>query len=198
MSMKDFRISPKDLSLEVGLYLIRKPKSLTSEMLSSLQKKVEKDDLIVSLERLFKGRESALVLYGPKNLLLNFSKNLDLLEVEDYSQVALDASAWEIGVREKDYPISGSLFSQFPKLEVQEQVWYQMVLQIKKRAEGKFRCQIRAASLSSDRKRLKELSQNLHEPFSSLQIMDFYKKRSIGKLDLLLSNDEIIKLWSLP
>lgn len=194
--MKDFRISSKDLTLEMGLYLIRKPKSLTSDLLASLQKRVEKDDLIVSLERLFKGRESALVLYGPKNLLLNFSKNLDLLEVEDYSQLSKDASAWEIDVREKDYPISGSLFSQFPKLERQEQVWYQMVLQIKKGADRKFRCQIRAAFLSSDRKRLKELSQNLQ--VSSLQIMDFYKKRSIGKLDLRLSNDEIIKLWSLP
>lgn len=206
--MKDFWISPQDSTQDVGTFLIRKPKFLTSTLLDSMKERVEKDDLIVSLERLFKGGESALVLYGSKNLLLNFSKNLDLLELEDYSQQSKDASAWEIGVREKDYDTSGSLFSQFPKLERQEQVWYQIVLQSKKGAEGKFRCQIRAAVYSKNKERLKELSQNLQvpkngfvkipKPFSSLQIMDFYKKRSIGKSNLRLSTVEIIKLWSLP
>lgn len=207
LSMKDFKVTPGDFGGDLGLFLIRKPKALTSHVLASLGQMIAKEDLIISLERLFKGGESALVLYGPKKILSSFGGTLDLLELEDYAQADKDAHGWEIGVRKGEQPVSSSLFYHFPKLNRQEQVWYQLVLRPKNGKKG-FRCQIRAAVLSEDRKRAEELYEALlpkggnfskiPKSFSNSQIMDFYKKRSMGQSDFVLSSDAIIKLHQLP
>lgn len=210
LSMKDFREEPQDFSSDNCLFLIRKPHVLTPKLFDWLHINCERDRVIVSLERLFKGGESALTLYGPKKILVPLVSSLDLIELEDYVREEIKVSVWEIGVRNlKHNRVEKSLFSDFPKLGQSEEVWYQIVLQAQKGESKKFIAQIRVMVLISDEHRKKEVSGVLQvqkgplikipQKFSSLQMMDFYRKRSmIGRDQLKLTGEEIAKLWNLP
>lgn len=209
LSMKDFKQSPQDFSTDNGLFLIRKPYALTLELFDRLHLNCVQEGLIISLERLFKGGESALVLYGPKRMLLNLTQSLDLIELEDYPR-SEEILIWEIGVRTpKHYQVEESLFLDFPKLLSNEQVWYQIVLQAQKGESKKFIAQIRVIVLISDENRRNEISRVLQagrgsfmkvpKPLSSETLMNFYMKRSLlGKTFLKLTGEEISKLMSLP
>lgn len=83
-SMVNFRQNPKDLSSDWGIFLIGKPENLTDELLDSLYQVCLKKRLIISLERLFKGNRSALVVFGERSIINQFSQTLSLLELEDY------------------------------------------------------------------------------------------------------------------
>lgn len=210
LSMKDFRQEPQDFSLDNSLFLIRKPHGLTIKLFDWLHLNCERDGVIIGLERLFKGGESALTLYGPKKILTPLVPSLDLIELEDYVREEINVPVWEIGVRNlKHNRVEKSLFSDFPKLFQGEQVWYQIVLQAQKGKSKRFIAQIRVMVLISDANRKKEVSGVLQarqgllikipQKFSSLQMMDFYRKRSmIGRDSLKLTGEEIAKLWSLP
>ncbi len=78
-SMKDFQEVPIS-NFGYTLFLIRNPHSLD---LDKLYKFALDGDFIFSLERLFKGEESALVIYAP-NHLANSLQELDLVPLEDY------------------------------------------------------------------------------------------------------------------
>lgn len=209
LSMKDFQEKAQDRNPSSSLFLIRNTSSLNPDFLSNLHEIIAKTGLIVSLERLFKGLESALVIFGPKDILLPFGPGLNLLEIEDYCEVTTPITAWEMDIDEsiKSNQIS-SVFSQIPKLYDNEQVWYQMVLKVEKSEEHKFSGQIRIIIVSSDSKRRLELSSALQtdskplvksiKPYSSLQIAQFYKERSIGKTQIKLTGEEIIRLWAFP
>ena len=209
LSMRDFEEGPQDFGAENGSFLIRKPHPLTAELFDFLYKVMRKDNVIISLERLFKGGESALVLYGPKKALSTLTQSLDLIELEDYIN-GKDPNIWQIGTKTlgEYHKITKSIFADFPKLLDGEQVWFQMVLQPDKKLRH-FKGQIRAVSLSSDPRRKKQLSVALQTPknqllklplpFSSIQMIDFYKKRSIvGRTRIELTDGDIIKIWSLP
>lgn len=209
LSMRDFGKSPQDFAQYNSLFLIRKVDALTPKLLEWLYQRTEKSGKIFSLERLFKGSESALVIYGPSKMLLELTSTLDLIELEDYARQEVEASVWEMGVKGKVGPQKESLFLDFPKLDKGEQVWYQIVLQAQKGKNSQFSCQIRVAVLSSDLKRRKKLSEALQTPkrhfvkipqaFSTTQILDFYRKRSmVGRTYAKLTEDEIVKTWKLP
>lgn len=187
-SMKDYREIPEKSGQSYGLFLIRKSESLTKELLVIIHDNFLKKEGIISFERLIKGDKSALVVFGPKNILVNFKDMLSLLELEDYTGVNIkDASAWEVGVKDGHY------FKNFPSLSGDEQFWWQLVLSAKKGKSAPdklFQGQIRAVVICGDHSRrtyLTQILQNLSpgrfvklpQAFSTEQIIDFYQKRSL-------------------
>ncbi|MBI2600289.1 hypothetical protein HYW43_05220 [Candidatus Daviesbacteria bacterium] len=131
-SMKDYQEIPSQAGEEYGIFLIRKPFQFSSDVLASLHRDCLNLGLIISFERLVKGAKSALVIYGPKKLLVNHQKMLDLLELEDYATNAKDGiSAWEVGLRGSKKPTTEDVknyFKMFPSLSENEQFWWQLVL----------------------------------------------------------------------
>ena len=213
-SMRDYQESPKHSKVEYGLYLIRNTSGLTTYILGLIHDQIVKKGLLFSLERLFKGSKSALVIYGPKNILTDFSEKLNLLELEDYTSIDKEQMmAWEVGVRkpklaEKEILNIDNFFKNFPLLSDTEQFWWQLVLQAKPKKEGGlFTGQIRAVVYCEDfdrRKKLSDVLQNLPpkhfmkvpKPFTSGQILEFYQTRILDKSETnpTLTPEEILKL----
>lgn len=190
-SMADFEENPQEKKDHYGLFLIRNPIALNVSLLDSLHERIIKMGLIISLERLIKGRESALVIFGPKEVLRHFVSVLNLLELEDYTRNLNDQiSAWEMGLKSPDKEVIENSFESFPLLEKDEQFWWQIVLLAKEDGGDKyFESQIRAVVLCSDDRRRVKLASILQnsnagrlikvpKPFTSLQIFEFYRKRS--------------------
>lgn len=148
-----------------GLFLIRKPQNLTEKTLIGFQKATQKSGQIISLERLFKGSKSALVILGPKKLLLEF--DLDLLELEDYTKVeGKKVSAWEI-----KKPLS------FEKLNLSgdDQLWLQFVIQAQKNG---FILQMRVVLVTSSAERKHQDSTEAYLRFTQRRIAPLGKKAS--------------------
>lgn len=170
-SMKDYHEIPHKSDLEYALFLIRSPTNLNPEFLQTFQQKSAKKGLIISFERLFKGSESALCVFGPKEVLRSIA-GLNLLELEDYSSDfnTDNTSVWEVDFKAVDNP-----FSDLPELGPDEKFCWQVLL------SGKH-IQIRAAVFSKDpKKRLELVFSKLPRPFSNSQMIEFYKTRSVDK-----------------
>lgn len=170
-SMKDYHEIPQKSNLEYSLFLIRQPQVLTEHLLQEIVASLSKGGLVVSFERLFKGRESALCVFGPKEVLGSYAA-LNLLELEDYSANfnTENTTVWEVDFKAVDNP-----FSDLPQLEADEKFCWQVLL------SGKH-IQIRAAVFSKDpKKRLELVFSKLPRPFSNSQMIEFYKTRSIDK-----------------
>lgn len=187
-SMKDYQEIPQKPKEEYGLFLIRRLENFKPVILESILKYTTAKNLIISIERLFKGNQTALTVFGPKAVLQKFSDELDLLELEDYMRNlnSKDVSVWEMGARNAgkfNHDNLSNIFQNFPSLEEDDQFFWQVVL-------GKDRSQIRAALYSQKparRKDLVPLLQNLGtlvkvpKPFSGEQMMGFYRCRSLSK-----------------
>src|SRR5437870_4004856 len=100
-SMRDYQENPGHFKIEYSLFLIRSPEALNINVLKAIEVELSKENLIISLERLFKGTKTALVIFGPKIILQKFSTTLNLLELEEYTKQAKDGqiSVWEMGVK---------------------------------------------------------------------------------------------------
>ncbi len=206
ISMEDFPRSPEDFNKENSLFLIRNPGAFNVQSLSSLYRVLVDKGLIISLERLIKGSQAALVIYGPKAVLKPFAHSLNLLELEDYTPKATSYSAWEFGLKKaKQTPIE-SIFSNFPPMEGNEHVWYQMVLQAQRGNPDQFWAQVRAIVISPKMHKRDRLLRILStkgfakflQPLSSQQILDLYKQRSIvEKKHFKIKSEDIAKLLSL-
>lgn len=135
-SMKDFQDKPEKLGSQYAPFLIRNTTALTEDLLKQLHNEIFKKGQLISLERLFKGLRSALIIYGPKEILVRYSEPLKLIELEDYTGVNIEhLSVWEVGVKEltslkENLP---NLFKELPQLLDQEQFWWQLVLRPKSR-----------------------------------------------------------------
>ncbi len=66
-----------------SLFLIRNKNEFNLDLLNKLHYLFQSTDSFFSLERLFKGTQSALLIYGPKSTLVTVPQ-LNLLELEDY------------------------------------------------------------------------------------------------------------------
>lgn len=189
-SMKDYQEIPQQGKAEYGLFLIRKPSGFNTMFLDELLIKTKGVNLIVSIERLFKDKKSALLLFAPKNILQNFFDQLDLIELEDYtpSLSVKDTVVWEVGFK-KNIPneIMPNIFSAFPDLLGNDQFFWQVIL-------GGKRTQIRAVLYSEDPARLQMLATALQQlgipmlhkvplPFSNEQMLQFFKSRSTSRED---------------
>ena len=209
-SMSDFRIFATP-GKKYSLFLIRNIAVLDSLILQQLHPLVIKDKSLISIERLFKGKESALVIFGPRDILLNFKDQLSLLELEEYSTIQTeDFNTWEMGIKPQVKLEVKKAFSEPLELLDNEQFWWQIVLQpvIDKKQQPFFYTQVRAVFLYANQQRSDEVApklQNLTQgflvkipkPFTKKQILQFYQKRSIGKDEYNpnLSSEDILKLF---
>ncbi len=195
-SMKDYQEIPLKSKEDYALFLIRNTENLTAPVLASIREHIVKDGLIISFERLFKGKRMALTIFGPKRILEKFADSLALLELEDYSLNlnTADVHLWEMGSKSKDLkePVSPDIFKNLPSLGDEEQFLWQVVLGASGNKTPEFQSQIRAAVYSKDPARrmdLVPLFQNMAtgelvkvpKPFSHEQMMSFYRLRSLGK-----------------
>ena len=203
-SMHDFEIKPSS-KLEYGAFLIRNLKNLNPESLTHLFSDLAKSNLLISFERLFKGHEGVLVVYGPKNILLNYQEQFNLLELEDYTNINLNSvSIWEVGVRD----ITG-FRDKFPDLLPNEQIWFQIILRANKKSSSIIPTRVRVVLTSQGGDRLKELTKEFQDnyqsilpkvpkPYSKSQVFEFYRKRSFikeGGRDINLKIEDILNLW---
>lgn len=195
-SMKDYQEIPFKSKEDYALFLIRNTENLTAQVLASIREHLVKDGLIISFERLFKGKRAALTIFGPKRILEKFADSLALLELEDYSLNlnTADVHLWEMGSKNKDLKeqISPEIFKDLPSLGDEEQFLWQVVLGAKGDKTQAFQSQIRAAVYAKDPARRRDivpLFQNMPtgelikvpKPFSHEQMMSFYRSRSLGK-----------------
>lgn len=197
-SMKDYQVIPQTSKLEYGLFLIRQPQAFNLTFLEILHQAMLKEGLTASFERLFRGGESALTVYGSKKMLDQFKTDLNLLELEDYINNfdSRNSLLWEVGTKKDGRSDNNSfenIFQDFPVLDREDQFFWQVVFQARKENKDRsFQTQIRAvvyAKNSQTRKNLAPSLQNLAagkltkvpKPFSSDQIMTFYKLRSLSK-----------------
>lgn len=185
LSMRDFQEVPNS-GVEYGLFLIRNPARFSADILDLIHSQITKEGLIVSIERLFRGNKSTLVIFGPKKVLKSLPQ-LNLLELEDYTDVNRgDLNVWEVGVRSSKDAHSNvkSFFKDLPQLDMEEEFWWQIVL------GPSFKSQIRAVIASANSQRRQDLSQKIQrldlgrltkipKPFTQDQILDFYKQRSL-------------------
>lgn len=191
LSMKDFPDLPNKKNY--GVFLIRNPQNLTLELLNLILIKSSKGE-IISFEHLFKGENEALVIFGPKNIVSEY-QSLNLLELEDYTDVDAKIQAWEVSMKEE-------FSSKIPPLLDSEQFWWQVTTQGKKE---NFQAILRAVVISDREGRVKELFNILNSyglvkkplPLTSEQILENYKERSLTPLskDLYyLSSSQVLKL----
>lgn len=210
LSMRDYQEIPHHSKVEYGLFLIRNIEGLNVQTLDLLRHRLQKDGLIVSIERLFKGKQAALTIFGPKNILDQFKEQLNLLELEDYT---LDlnheeTAIWEVGVKNNQLPAGvENIFNNLPKMHSEDQFLWQIILSPKGEKDLSFQTQIRAAVFSKDhvrRKTITPILQNLHvdklvkipRPFTPEQMVEFYKLRSLS-LDTkgpVLGPEDVLRL----
>ncbi len=198
-SMRDFQEIPGE-DEGYSLFLIRKPQELTVETLKLLYDNFLKSGQVISFERLFKGDRSALVIFGPVRLTAVL-KNLDLLELEDYTNVSPEqVLVWEMGVKHKRQ-VGGNIFGTFPPLGSAEHFWWQLML------SHSFKPQIRAVVVSADpqkREAVSDLIENLSRDrlvrlprgFSNARMLEFYQQRSFKKSNgnPTISTEEVVSL----
>lgn len=212
-SMRNFREVPQAQEEDYGLFLIRKTINITLDLLDQLHTLILKEGFIVSFERLFKGSESTLVLFAPRRIAQNYLDLLDLIEIEDYTDVPKEGIlGFEMGTKESNYNNNKNLqnfFVNFPKLEDTETIWWQLIIMAKK--DRFFEIVPRVVIRGRDLIRAAEIEKKLHhlaggflikipKPYSIGQILQFYQQRNFGK-DMhnpTITSNEVLNLIRLP
>lgn len=209
-SMRDYSEIPGSSAVEYGLFLIRSKDNFTSSLLDSLHQEISKQGLIISIERLFKGVQSVLVVFGPKSICQDYAVVLNLLELEDYTAVdAGSVSLWEMALKNS----TASFFKNLSLLSKDEQFWWQLILLPTKAQKGRakyFQSQIRAAVFCVDKSKRESLVDSIQSlapeqfikkpvPFSNDQILEFYRQRSLIKnpSNQSLASAEVLQLSQL-
>lgn len=203
-SMRDFTHIP-NADKEYGIFLIRNTSALNKHLLDEFIEYLVKSGAHISFERLFKGNQSTLVVFGPKKLLLEYGDILNLLELEDYTNVEIEnISAWEVGIRENGQWIAdkGQLFKKLPNLLQNEHFWWQVIL------SSSLKPQIIGVLTTNDKSRKHSLVESLYnlapdlffklpKAFSNAQFLDIYKKRGFVKENKnpKFSTEKILQLF---
>lgn len=130
--MRNYREVPSP-KLSYGVFLIRNELGLTDGLIKTLYQSLLVERSIISLERLFKGEKTALVIFAPHQVILKYQTVLNLLELEDYSQnINLDAvSIWDVAAT-ADFDNLGQfnkLKESSEHLQENDQFFWQLVLQ---------------------------------------------------------------------
>lgn len=205
LSMRDYQQNLLDSELVYGLFLVRRTTNITQDFLDSLSKRLSGS--LISFERLFKGNETTLLIFGPKEILLKFYPQLDLLEIEDYAVKKQDVSSlsgWEFTFKNGLFS-KERLYENFPKLSNEEEFWLQFILRPVK--DKVFRGKIRAIIFSKDsvsKATLADSLQNLSpkhliklpKAYSDKQIVDFYIRRDSGQQEtqVTLNASQVLNL----
>lgn len=206
-SMRDFQLKPEKLKLEYSLFLIRNATNFNDEFLKSIHSTISSGGLIISIEKLFKGQRSALVIFGPKLVLNKFQSDLDLLELEDYSRKfdSKDLYAFETSKKGKIEPNDIKIkLTPLVTLADSEQFWWQLTLQAQNsKNKDLFNGIIRGVIIASEDK--KRLIQNLSSidqlklakipsPYSNRQLLEIYRERILPTKAQNFSVGEILQL----
>lgn len=131
--MRDFAHSPSEKDA-YGLFLIRNPQALTSQIIDQIHKGGLREGSLISLEKLFKGDKKALVIFAPIATVRDFVEPLGLLELEEYnSDVSVENTfSFEMGSKDSTlFHLTNipSLTKHIPKLSSDSQIWWQIILQ---------------------------------------------------------------------
>lgn len=193
LSMSDFRVFAVP-GKKYSLFLVRNIEKFDDGMLQKLHTLIYKKKYLISLERLFKGDKSALVVFGPRDILINFKSDLSLVELEDYTKnIEGDFVAWEMGIKIEQLKPNATFLKNTPPLLSSEQFWWQVVLApISQKGEDIFTTQIRAVFNYDSEERNKQITPILQslsdgflvkvpKPYTKEQILAFYQKRSLEK-----------------
>lgn len=187
LSMRDF----SDVLVEksgYSLFLIRNISNLDKDLLDLIISEINSKGAYISLERLFKGRQSTLVVFGPKKILSLYTDQLGLLELEDYTDVNVEnVSGFEVGIKNSgDWEVNPKLFDKIPNLYDTEEFWWQVII------SNSSKIQISAVVLSDNLDRRGQLVKDIEnlapdmvlklpKVFSNSQMLDLYKHRSFRK-----------------
>ncbi|MBI4037044.1 hypothetical protein HY385_01330 [Candidatus Daviesbacteria bacterium] len=184
-SMADYRERPGYFATPYALFLVNHPEILFSSAWP--------ENLIISLERLFKGQKRAWVIYGPAHYLRPKTA-LGLVEIEDYSKKSFPASiAWEMGTKTAlgQSSIDNLMNQALLEIRDNEECWWQVVAQPKK--GNTLQAIIRVSVQTNDVKRAQDLQKIIldtagktglvliPEVYSSPQILKFYQERSLPR-----------------
>lgn len=198
-SMRDYQEITQTPKMDYGLFLIRKLENFDESILNAIRDLTHSEKLTISIERLVKGKKSALTIFGPKKILSSFTGKLNLLELEDYAAGwnSKEVFTWEVGMKDSKNLSLGdfnNILRNLPEFADEDQFFWQVILSPKgqQKKNNFFQTQIRAAFFSKDPRRKKifaPLLQNLNtggltkisKPFSMEQTMDFYRLRSFNK-----------------
>lgn len=188
-SMRDFQDLP-DKNTSLGLYLIRRVDNLSIDTLNKLyevcQNKQKKGiPLIFSFEKVLKGEDLALLVFGPKEVLNNFNE-LELFEVEEYLKMDVKhIQAFELEKKSEDIknPLdSNSEIFKGLKLDTLEYIIFQIVLSTDLSKINTFQVNIRSVVVSQEANKRVDLSKMLNsnlEKFASLKRVDNVRSSSI-------------------
>lgn len=205
-SMKDFEQVPGG-GVEYGLFLVRNKLALNLETLEKIRQYIEEAGAIISFEKLFKGTDNAVAIYGPKNLISDFPE-LNLLELEDYlkdirqiedesnpkSISVNDAFAWMISPKnnpKKPQTIKPG-FLKLISLNSEQNFFWQVVTMPLKGKPGSFQVTIRAIVVDKNPVTRVELAKMFDKDIAeytgliaqsrqqtTAEIFDAFKKRTL-------------------
>lgn len=102
--MKDYEEFPESLSLNT-LFYISNPQNFTEESIKKLRDAFTSRKQSFSIERLNKGKERALVIFGPRDLP-EILPQLNLIEIEDY---LTEVNDFEQGYSDKKVGVNQTL-----------------------------------------------------------------------------------------
>lgn len=193
--MKDYQEIPGGKQ-RYSAYLIRKPEFLTKPILETILDLTK--GKLLSLERLYKGTSSALVIFGPKILETRFGDLLSLLELEDYTKVSAELRAWEVTKMERSQ--LNNIFDGLPQLSSDQQFWWQVVLN---GGSGQIRAVFVAPGVEPNILAVLEgigqgALKKVPRPFTSSQILEFYRSRIFEPASAFaLTAEEVLTLIGL-
>lgn len=98
--MKDYEEFPESLSLN-AIFFVGNPQNFTEESLKKLREFFANRKQFFSLERLNKGKERALVIFGPRDIV-EILPELNLVEIEDYLADANQTLTWLVEPKVND------------------------------------------------------------------------------------------------
>ncbi len=140
-SMKNFQDTPV-LNLPYGLFLIRNKAVLSQETLEKMHAWAANLKVIFSLEKLFKGPQSALVIFAPLGIA-EFLPELQLLQLENYLPQVSDTFIWQISPKPNPKKlVINAAFLKEVHLSQDQQFFWQVVCAPQKK--GLFQVTIRA------------------------------------------------------
>lgn len=218
-SMKDYQEEPKS-HLTYQLFLLRTPQ-ITSEFFAKLYVYCQAFNAHVSLERLFKGRESVLVIYAPINFIKSFP-DLSPLPLEDYlkdpnsqaltpdKQIDINHShAWSLTLKKTKGAIEKTFLENLDLKDTQHFFW-QLVLMPIKTQDNHFQVTIRAIAAEQETQKrinlIKKIDNQIKEKTNleksknkqpSKTIFNSYLKRTLVPKEVskhILSTSELVSL----
>jgi hypothetical protein len=157
-----------------SLFLIRSPLAVDETLLQKIHQHLLEEKTVLSFERLYKGNESVLTVYGPQNLATQYPE-LNLLELEDYlvpkertfevkegNKINADqAFIWNVAL--KPGLDQGSLLSDL-ELKDDEHFFFQLVLQAipdRKELTNQFKVTSRAMAATKDKLQKVQLAKRI-------------------------------------